>query len=172
MVQTINDPSKKKKHGVSLQSEGQVVSGIQSQPHSFPNHFWPWKIPISQVYLYHIYIIYYNIAKKKLDYVPMNYWKTLATMGLYMEVSQVMGVPRNHHIIHVFVGIFRCSMVFFQENSYFGVPQKTMETGHGFITAVQGTRHCSPGRSQRSNDSSATAVGFGVAEVSVQRHKV
>ena len=84
----------------------------------------------------------------------MNYWKTLATMGLYMEVSQVMGVPRNHHIIHVllgcsikkkhpaiglliihvFVGIFRCSMVFFQENSYFGVPQ-TMETGHGFIDA-------------------------------------
>ena len=110
-------------------------------------------------------------------------------MGLYMEVSQVMGVPRNHHIIHVllgcsikkkhpaiglliihvFVGIFRCSM-FFSKKTAIGVPQKKMETGHGFITAVQGTRHCSPGRSQRSNDSSATAVGFGVAEVSVQRH--
>ena len=154
-------------------SSGQVVSvvsGIRSQRQVVSKgHCWPWKIPISQVYLYHIYIIYYNIEKKKTWLCSHELLKNSCyKKGLYMEVSQVMGVPQNHHIIHVLVGIFRCSM-FFSKKTAIGVPQ-TMETGHGFI--VQGTRHCSPGRSQRSNDSSATAVGFGVAEVSVQRHKV
>ena len=120
-------------------------------------------------YIYIISISYIIILKKKTWLCSHELLKNSCyKKGLYMEVSQVMGVPQNHHIIHVLVGIFRCSM-FFSKKTAIGVPQ-TMETGHGFI--VQGTRHCSPGRSQRSNDSSATAVGFGVAEVSVQRHKV
>ena len=126
-------------------SSGQVVSvvsGIRSQRQVVSKgHCWPWKIPISQVYLYHIYIIYYNIEKKKThDYVPMNYWKTLAIKrACIWRFPKSWGYPKIITSSMFWLG-FSDVPCFFPRKQLLGYP-KRWKPAMASSSKVQGIAH-------------------------------